>query len=216
VCSRYSRPRDDLGDGHGEGTDKVNRNRRHSETGKRGRAATQLSHSPRESCTLAAHQAHGHLMKTWVWAIVSAGIIPALLFTFRWFLLTTDVLVGYGWKWKGTEFHPSFDIRNRSGSKTYVLGNIAYTKHRGKELLGFDNKSLWDRELKPGTISYLEGAPVPKVNSIAECSQVEVAVRLQNGRHIKAQGPGQLYKGIHKIAFALRQRIERASLPLAN
>ena len=155
-------------------------------------------------------------MRTWVWATLSAGIIPATIFAFRWFLLKTDVLVGYGWKWEGTNCHPSFDIRNRSGSKTYVLGNIAYTRHNGQEILGFDNESIWGRELKPGTISYLEVAPVPKVTSIAECPHVEVTVRLQNGRQIRGQGPGQLYKGMRKIAFALRQRIEKASLPLAN
>ena len=155
-------------------------------------------------------------MKTWVWASVSAGAIPALIFAVRWFLLTTDVFVRYGWKWEGTNFHPSFDIRNRSGSKTYVLGNIAYTKREGRELLGFDNKSFWDHELKPGTISYLEVAPVAKITSLEDCPLVEVTVRLQNGRQIRAQGPGQLYKGTRKIAFALRDRIEKTSLPLAN
>jgi hypothetical protein len=49
-----------------------------------------------------------------------------------------------------------------------------------------------------------------------ECLTVEVRVRLQNGREFKGQGPGQLYKGIRKAAFALRQRIEKASLPSAN
>jgi hypothetical protein len=149
-------------------------------------------------------------------ATISAALIPALAFAFRWFLLKTDVLVGYVWKWEGANFHPSFDIRNRSGSKTYVLGNIAYTKNNGKEILTFDNKSLWGLELKPGTISYLEAAPVLKITSIRECPKVEVAIRLQNGREFKGQGPGQLYKGIRKIAFAMRQRIERASLPLAS
>lgn len=151
-----------------------------------------------------------------LFATISAALIPALAFAFRWFLLKTDVLVGYAWKWEGANFHPSFDIRNRSGSKTYILGNIAYTKNKGKEILTFDNKSLWGLELKPGTISYFEAAPVPKITSVRECPKVEVAIRLQNGREFKGQGPGQLYKGMRKIAFAMRQRIERASLPLAN
>jgi hypothetical protein len=125
-------------------------------------------------------------------------------------------MVGYAWKWEGPNFHPSFDLRNRSGSKTYVLANIAYTKNGGKEILSIDNKSIWGHELKPGTIAYLEVAPVPNVHSRPECLNVEVRVRLQNGREFKGQGPGQLYKGIRKTAFALRQRLERASLPLGN
>jgi len=151
-----------------------------------------------------------------LWAIVSAGLVSTLTFAFRWFLLKTDVLVGYAWKWEGPNVHPSFDIRNRSGSKTYVLGNITYTRNDGKEVVAFDNRSIWGHELKPGTISYLEAAPVPQIASVRECPTVEVRVRLQNGREFKGQGPGQLYRGVQKVAFALRQRIEKASLPLAN
>jgi hypothetical protein len=151
-----------------------------------------------------------------LWAALSACTIPALIFVFRWFLLRTDVFIGYAWKWEGPNFHPSFDIRNRSGSKTYVLANIAYTKNNGKDILGLDNKSLWGRELKPGTISYFEVAPVPKITSGRDCLEVEVRVRLQNGREFKGQGPGQLYKGIPKFIFGLRQRMEKASLPLTN
>jgi hypothetical protein len=81
--------------------------------------------------------------------------------------------------------------------------------------VAIDNKSIWGRELKPGTITYLEVSPVPKVTG-RECLEIEVRVRLQNGREFKGQGPGQLYKGIRKIGFALRQRIEKASLPLTN
>jgi hypothetical protein len=137
-----------------------------------------------------------------------------LAFGYRWFLLKTDVMIGYNWGWHGIDFHPNFDIRNRSGSKTYVIGNIAYTRNNGKEIITFDNKSLWGHELKPGTIAVLEAAPVPNVNSMADCLTVEVTVRLQNGREFKGQGPGQLYIGCRKYAFALRQRIERSSLPL--
>ena len=126
------------------------------------------------------------------------------------------MLVGYNWSWQGANFYPNFDIRNRSGSKTYVLANIAYTKKNGKEIITFDNKSLWGYELKPGTIANLQAAPALKLNSVRECLEVEVRVRLQNGREFKGEGPGQLYKGVRKIAFALRQRMERASLPLAN
>jgi hypothetical protein len=70
-----------------------------------------------------------------LWAAVSAGAIPVLIFAFKWFLFKTDILVGYGWKWEGSNFHPSFDVRNRSGSKTYFLGNVAYTKNNGLEMV---------------------------------------------------------------------------------
>jgi hypothetical protein len=148
--------------------------------------------------------------------ISAAGVASVLLFAYRWFLLKTDVMVGYNWGWQGSDFHPNFDIRNRSGSKTYVIGNIAYTRNNGKEIITFDNKSLCGRELKPGTIAILEATPVPKVHSMADCLQVEVTLCLQNGREFKGQGPGQLYTGFRKHAFNLRQRIERSSLPLPS
>src|SRR6266481_841169 len=110
--------------------------------------------------------------------ISAAGVASVLLFAYRWFLLKTDVMVGYNWSWQGTNFHPNFDIRNRSGSKIYVIGNIAYTRNNGKEIITFDNKSLWGHELKPGTIVHLEAAPVPKVHSMADCLKVEVSLRL--------------------------------------
>lgn len=149
-------------------------------------------------------------------ATICAALLPTLAFAFRWFLLKTDVRIGYVWKWEGLNFHPSFDIRNLSRSRTYILGNIAYTRNDGKEILVFDNKSLWGRELKPGTVTYLEAAPVPKIKALGQCPEVEIAIRLQNGTEFKAPGPGQLYKGIRRAAFSLRQRIERSSLPLAN
>lgn len=151
-----------------------------------------------------------------LWATISAGLIPALLFAYRWFLLKTDVLVGYGWTCDGvTGCYARFDVRNRSASKTYVLGNIAYTKNNGKEILSIDNKSIWGKELKPGTITHLDGAPVSSLTRLQQCPAVEVRVRLQNEREFKGQGPGQLYKGVRKIAFSLRRKLEKASIPLA-
>lgn len=151
-----------------------------------------------------------------LWSLVSGITISALIFGFRWFLLRTDILVGYVWKWQRRDFYPSFDIRNRSGSKTYFLANVSYTKNKGAEILGFDNESLWGHALKPGTISHFDVAPVARITSLDECTKVEVRVRLQNGREIKGQGPGQLYKGVRKIAFALRQWLEKKSLPLRS
>jgi len=146
--------------------------------------------------------------------ISAAGAGSVLLFAYRWFLLKTEVMIGYNWSWQGTDFHPNFDVRNLSSSRTYVIGDIAYTRDNGKEIIAFDNKSLWGHELRPGTIAHLEAAPVPQVNSLADCVKVEITLRLQNGREFRAQGPGQLYTGLRKYAFALRQRIEKSSLPL--
>jgi hypothetical protein len=50
---------------------------------------------------------------------------------------------------------------------------------------------------------------------LQQCPAVEVRVRLQNEREFKGQGPGQLYKGVRKIVFSLRQKLEKASIPLA-
>jgi hypothetical protein len=36
------------------------------------------------------------------------------------------IKIGYNWHWKGTAFHPEFDIRNRFGSRTYLPANISY------------------------------------------------------------------------------------------
>ncbi|HWZ44271.1 MAG TPA: hypothetical protein VNW97_12405 [Candidatus Saccharimonadales bacterium] len=148
--------------------------------------------------------------------ISGAGILSVLAFVYHWFLLKTDVEVAYNWSCQGINFYPNFDLRNRSGSKICVVGNIAYTRGGGKEIVTFDNKSLWGKELKPGTIVYLSAAPVSGVSSMAECLMLEVTVRLQNGKEFKGQGPGQLRKGWLKYAYALRQRIEKTSLPLPS
>ena len=150
-----------------------------------------------------------------LWATISAVLIPVSLFAYRWFLLKTDVLVGYGWKCDGISgCYPRFDIRNRSESKTYVLGNIAYTRSNGKEIVAIDNKSIWGKELKPGTITHLDGASVPSITCLQQCPAIEVRIRLQNEREFKGQGPGQLYRGIRRIAFSVRQKLEKASIPL--
>jgi hypothetical protein len=149
---------------------------------------------------------------------VFASVLLVLLYVIvQWFLRATDVTVSYNWGWEGTNFHPNFDIRNRSGSRTYLLANIAYRKNMGKEVVFFDNHSLWGQKLEAGSIVFPEEvAPVPKVTSMAECPNVGVTVYLQNGRRfwLKGQGPGQLDMGrIQRIAFWLRQKIEAAAIP---
>ncbi|MGA8621194.1 MAG: hypothetical protein WB660_22055 [Candidatus Sulfotelmatobacter sp.] len=69
-------------------------------------------------------------------------------------------------------------------------------------------------ELKPGTITHQQVAPVPKVNSMAAYLTVEMTIRMQNGGEFKGQGPGQSRTGWLKYAYLLRQRIEKSSLPL--
>jgi hypothetical protein len=97
-----------------------------------------------------------------------AGLVPVLLFLYRWFLRATDVEVGYNWSWKGTAFYPNFDLRNRSAS-TLILANIAYTRQGGKQIIALDNTSLWGQELKPGAIVHVSTAVVPDVHSMHDC-----------------------------------------------
>jgi hypothetical protein len=149
--------------------------------------------------------------------ILASLLIVLLYAVLQWFLRATDVTVGYAWKWEGPNFHPSFDIRNRSGSRTYILANIAYTRKGENNPIAMDNKSIWGKELKPGSIVWLEAVPVPGITSKLQCVETEVNVRLQNGRQfwLKGTGPGQLQTGrIQKIAFWLRQKVEKAAFPL--
>jgi len=148
--------------------------------------------------------------------IFASLLIIVLYAIFQWFLRVTDVTVGYGWKWEGPNFRPSLDIRNRSSSKTYFLGNIAYTRKNGKEVVDMDNRSSWGKELRPGSITYLEANTIPGITTLPQCLEVEVTVRLQTGRlfWLKGQGPGQLHMGrIQRVAFWLRNKFEKAGIP---
>ena len=90
-------------------------------------------------------------------ANVFAGVLLVVLYIgIQWFLRATDVVVSYNWSFNGTQLHPegchpNFVIRNRSGSRTYLLASIAYRRKSGVE--SFDNKSLWGREPRPGTLA---------------------------------------------------------------
>ena len=119
----------------------------------------------------------------------------------------------------GPNFFPNLDIRNRSGSKTYLLANIAYTRKGGQEKVWFDNDSIWDEELPPGGIRgrKFKIAPVKGISTAQEAMTVEVTVRLQNGRAfwLKGKGPGQMKAGrTQRIAFWMRDRFEKAAIPL--
>ncbi len=153
---------------------------------------------------------------------VFAGVLlVAIYVVIQWFLAATDVEIGYSWSFHGTMESPShlwvnLDVRNRSRSKTYYLANIAYIK--GKlPVAAFDKKSIWGAELKPGTITYLNGAPVQSFTSLKECLDAEVHVRLQNGRQfwLQGAGPGQHKRGrLQRAAFWLRGKLGAGSVPV--
>ncbi len=137
----------------------------------------------------------------------------------QWFLRATDVTVFYNWSFTGPNFSPNIDIRNRSGSRTYLLANIAYTRNDGQDKVWFDNDSIMDEELPPGSIRgrKFRIAPVKGVTTAQEAMNLEVTVRLQNGRAfwLKGKGPGQMKMSwTQRIAFWLRDRFEKAAIPL--
>jgi hypothetical protein len=88
----------------------------------------------------------------------------------------------------------------------------------GLPVAAFDNDSVWDTELRPGSITkQLQAAPVREFRSVQECFDAEVHVRLQNGREIwlRGKGPGQMRMGrIQRIAFWLRNKIEAKAFPM--
>jgi len=119
-----------------------------------------------------------------------------------------DIKIGYNWSWEGSKFHPNFYIRNSSGNTTYALANVKYTKNNGREVVWIDNKSLWGKELKPGTIMHISSDPVVGVTSLQQCLEIEVTVRTQDQQEFKGAGPGQLRAGLLKRAtrFFFRNR----------
>jgi hypothetical protein len=151
--------------------------------------------------------------------VFASVLLVSLYVMIQWFLRATDVIVSYNWSWEGTNYSPNFDIRNRSGSKTYLLANIAYTRDEGNEMVWIDNDSLWDIELRPGSIGGRKWkmAPVRGITTPQQAMGLEARVRLQSGRQfwLKGQGPGQMKIGrIQKVAFRLRERFEKAAITL--
>src|SRR6266852_2155889 len=120
----------------------------------------------------------------------------------------TDVTVGYSWCWtkNGLQCSPSFDIRNRAGSKLYTLDSIKYRK--AGAVFWIDNDSLMGKELKPETRHYIKGEDVAPVKNMKfeqlmvdgkldpaatkNLCDIEVTVRDQMGREFPAIGPGHL------------------------
>jgi hypothetical protein len=150
--------------------------------------------------------------------VFASVLLVVLYMAVQWFLRATDVKVSYSWGSEGADYSPNFDIRNRSGSRTYLLANVAYTKNNGKEVVWFDNESLWGQELKPRSARHdFRVAPVRNTTTPQQALALEVTVRLQNGRSfwLKGQGPGQLRMGrMQRSAFWLRDKFEKAAIPL--
>ena len=152
--------------------------------------------------------------------ILASLLLIGLYVAIQWFLRATDVTVAYNWSFTSPNFHPNFDIRNRSESRTYLLANIAYTRNDGIEIVWFDNDSIWDQELRPGSIRGREFkvAPVRGIVTAKEALGLEITVRLQDGRTfwLRGVGPGQLRMGrIQRTAFWVRDKFERGAIPLA-
>jgi len=130
-------------------------------------------------------------------------------------MLTTDVKVSYNWSQNRAGSRPNFDIRNRSRSRTYLLGNVVYKKGGSIVPIAIDNKSLWEKELKPGSIRFFqEVAPVAKITTLEQCMDTEIYVRLQNGREMKGQGPGQLPGRWRRTLNWVRLKLEAGAVPV--
>jgi hypothetical protein len=151
--------------------------------------------------------------------IFASFLLIAFYVAIQWFLRATDVTVSYNWSWKEKDCFPNFDIRNRSSSRTYLLANIAYTRKAGMEIVWFDNDSIWDEELRTGSIVGREFkvAPIRGITTPQQAIGLEVTVRLQNGRvfWLKGVGPGQMKMGrTQRPAFWLRDKFEKGAIPL--
>src|ERR1700693_106737 len=124
----------------------------------------------------------GEVLAIFIGDVFASVLLVLLYVMIQWFLRATDVTVSYNWSWKGVDYFPNFDIRNRSSSRTYLLANIAYTKNEGKEMVWIDNDSLWDEELRPGSIRGRNWkiAPVRGITTPQQAMGLEATVRLQN------------------------------------
>jgi hypothetical protein len=138
-----------------------------------------------------------------------------LFFAFKWFLLATDVIVSYSWTQSRVGSHPTFDIRNRSRSRTYLLGNIVYKDGDSVQPIAIDNKSLWEQELKPGSIKHFQNvALVVGITTMQQCLETKVYVRSQNGRELKGQGPGQVAGHSRRVMFWFRRKLDALAVPV--
>lgn len=158
------------------------------------------------------------------WSNVLGGIGAGLFFlvsyiVVQWFLHATDLVVSYSWKYDASNgirtFHPSFDIRNRSRSKSYRLANIAYT--RNGEMVCVENDSIMGVVIEPESMNFIDGAPVRGIHDVRNAVGLEVTIRTQSGRSfwLRGDGPGQQGKSkVRQAAFKLRAKLESWLIPL--
>jgi len=167
---------------------------------------------------------HEFLISTlanFIGSVLAGFALVGLYVLIQWFLAATDVEIGYSWSFQGPITMPTgvwvnLDVRNRSRSRTYYLANIAYMKD-GQPVAAFDNETVWGTELKPGTITFVAGAPLRSFSMPVDCLNAEVEVRLQNGKQFwsRASGPGQHKRGrVQSAAFWLRAKLEKWAFPV--
>jgi hypothetical protein len=130
----------------------------------------------------------------------------------QWFMQATDITVDCSWNRDGGKCHPDFEFQNRSMSKTYLLSSITYSRGSDK-LVWFDRKSLMGKELKPRSVQeFHEVAPVKNTDSIAECLQFQITLRMQSGRTIRLEDERtgvDAPDGLQRTAYKVRDLIER-------
>jgi hypothetical protein len=149
-----------------------------------------------------------------------AVILYSIHLLLKWYAHVTDVTVGYSWTFRenGTQWAPSFDIRNRSTSKQYNLDSIVYLKKNAP--IWIDNDSIFDKELKPESRHYIAGEKVQPIkgvtfehpvqdgrfNTVAamRAFNIQIIVRDQVGRVWRAVGPGQEQHRGRFVTFLLK------------
>jgi hypothetical protein len=156
--------------------------------------------------------------KPLAWLGASGVLIAAYRWVLRMFTRLTDVECGYNWSFDGPmdnprNIRPNLDVRNRSQSRTYRLGNISYVLRGAHHWC--DNKSVWGKELKPGSIELIDGmATVPRIASLQDCMEMTVILRSQDNREFRCWGPGQQRSKWRYRLHRLRLWMDKASVSL--
>lgn len=160
------------------------------------------------------------VMNIWTTLYCFIPVATVATFGYKWLLQATDVGVRYNWSFKGTQsnatdIHPNIQIRNHSKSRSYVLGSIEYRIDGQAQPICIDNKSLWDKDLKPGCIQSFDAiAPVNRIKLLSDVMNVQVLVRSQTGRAFTAQGPGQMPSRLHRTGLFIRQKLNQMAVPV--
>lgn len=161
----------------------------------------------------------GTIKKIAAWTVASGTLALLARWLLRMFVSATDIDCGYNWSYDGdmntpVNMRPNFDIRNRSSSRTYRLANIKY-ELRGN-IHWFDNRSIMGRELKPGSIEFINGgiAALPRVSSLQECLDMRITLRTQDNKEFVAHGPGQQQSKLDHRMTQLRLWLNKHSVKM--